>query len=701
MKKQVILTIIEGNFEKGFSIHLEIREDEHPFKLLFADIGRLPSTLDLNLLESLRKWQSDFKNWVDPQQSAVSASRSRIKIEGKGAIKFNDESARDLVLELNQWLSYDQPLWKKILNGLQPHLNQHDEIRVIIKSDDQDLRRLPWSAWHLFSEIYENSEIALSTQTVKLPSLQHPARRNSQVRILAVFGKSDNINIKFDRKVLESLSDRGAEVNPLDQPKKEELLKCLRDEKGWDIFFFAGHSSTLPNGEIGKFDLNDSESLEIDDLKNAMKSAIVQGLQLAIFNSCDGLGLANQLAKLYLPQSIVMREVIPDDAAQTFLLDFITEFANNNSLYSAVRSARLNLEDTHNKKFPGISWLPIICQNIAVEPPTWKGFLPPPKWKRDRVLSAHQDIVKVVAISPKGNIMASGSLDTTIKLWNLQTGELLHTLTGHSTAIISLAFSPDGNTLASASNMELLNGGTIKLWNVNTGNLLETLGSSPISLRTSCLAFSPDGQTLASGQIGVTVASSIINLWNLATNKIRSKLTGHGWEVNSLAFSTDGQILVSGAMDCSIKVWNWHREKLLYTLNRPESDDWVASMVSWFDSSVGMILCVAISPDNLTIASCGSDQPIKLWNAQTGKEVRTLTDHTDTVYSLSFSPDGKTLASGSADNTIKIWNFHTGELLQTLEHLGPVKSVAFSSVDAKTLVSGSADNTIKIWRLSP
>lgn len=154
-------------------------------------------------------------------------------------------------------------------------------------------------------------------------------------------------------------------------------------------------------------------------------------------------------------------------------------------------------------------------------------------------------------------------------------------------------------------------------------------------------------------------------------------------------------------MDCSIKVWNWHQEKLLYTLNRPESDDWVASMVSWFDSSVGIIWCVAISPDNLMITSGGSDQPIKLWNAQTGKEERTLTEYTDTVYSLSFNPDGKTLASGSADHTIKIWNFHTGELLQTLEHLGPVKSVAFSSVDAKTLVSGSADNTIKIWRLSP
>jgi len=121
-------------------------------------------------------------------------------------------------------------------------------------------------------------------------------------------------------------------------------------------------------------------------------------------------------------------------------------------------------------------------------------------WKYAHTLTGHIDIVKSIAISPDRKLIASGSLDKTIKLWLIDTGELLHTIAGHSSAVLSLAFSPDSQTLASASNMESLSA-TIKLWNVSTGKLQTTLGSSLLALRTSCLAFSPDGLTLASGHL--------------------------------------------------------------------------------------------------------------------------------------------------------------------------------------------------------
>lgn len=685
MKKQVILTVMEGSFEQGFPVNLEIREDVTPFSLIWGDVGRLPALGDMEILDSLKEWQLNFAMNND-------GCISRIKVKGEGAKVFNNTAAQNLASNINQWLNSSEKSWRKILDGLQQHLQHNDEIRVILQTDDANLRRLPWPAWNLFSETYHNSEISLSTLTVKPPSFKPYECRKSAVRILAVFGNNDRINIGFDRQVLDSLSERGAEITPLNKPTKADLLEYLRDEQGWHIFFFAGHSSTLPDGQIGEFEISDSESISIDDLKNAMKSAIAKGLQLAIFNSCDGLGIANQLAKLYLPQSIVMREVIADEAAQKFLQDFLTAFANNQSLYTSVREARRKLEDAKNKLLPGISWLPVICQNPAVEPLMWKQLL---NWKCLHTLKDHSDVVNSVAISPNQNIIASGSLDKTIKLWNFYTGELIHTFTGHSSAVIDVAFSPDGKTLASASNHEFFDG-SIKLWDVANKQFKQSLGNTLVALRTSCLAFSPDEQTLANGHIGTTLIGGTIDIWNLQKSRIEKTLWGHVWEVSALAFSKDGRILVSGSLDGAVKIWNWRKEELLHTLNRPV--DFFGAVASWFDSSIGIIWCVAISPDGKTVAASGSQQPIQLWNTENGRLLRTFTEHSDSIYALAFSPDGETLASGGADNTIRIWNFYTGELLETLEHLAPVKSVVFS-YDGKTLVSGSADATVKIWRV--
>ena len=108
------------------------------------------------------------------------------------------------------------------------------------------------------------------------------------------------------------------------------------------------------------------------------------------------------------------------------------------------------------------------------------------------------------------------------------------------------------------------------------------------------------------------------------------------------------------------------------------------------------VYSVNFSADGKTLASGSSDNTIKLWNVETGEEIRTLS-HTSYVYSVSFSADGKTLASGSHDKTIKLWNLETGDEIRTLSgHQGSVNSVSFSS-DGKTLASGSDDETIKLW----
>jgi|GEM_PF-1297353 len=246
-----------------------------------------------------------------------------------------------------------------------------------------------------------------------------------------------------------------------------------------------------------------------------------------------------------------------------------------------------------------------------------------------RTLTGHISMVNSVAFSPDGTTLASGSWDTTIKLWNVATGGLLRTLTGHTGYVYSVAFSPDGTTLASGSEDN-----TIKLWNVATGGLLRTLTGH--TSYVDSVAFSPDGATLASGEC----EDNTIKLWNVATGGLLRTLTGHTGYVNSVAFSPDGTTLASGSSDNTIKLWNVATGGLLRTIIGHTS----------------YVSPVAFSPDGTTLASGSWDSTIKLWNVATGGLLRTLTGHISIVNSVAFSPDGATLASGSSDNTIKLWD---------------------------------------------
>ena len=160
-----------------------------------------------------------------------------------------------------------------------------------------------------------------------------------------------------------------------------------------------------------------------------------------------------------------------------------------------------------------------------------------------------------------------------------------------------------------------------------------------------------------------------------------NRLEGHEKLVWSVSLSSDGKTLASGSSDKTIKLWNVDTGKEIRTLK--DHEDAVSS--------------VSLSSDGKTLASGSSDKTIKLWNVDTGKEIHTLQDHDDEVYSVSLSPDGKTLASGSSDKTIKLWDVETSKEIRTLQdHDDLVYSVSFSS-DGKTLASASYDKTIKLW----
>jgi len=144
-------------------------------------------------------------------------------------------------------------------------------------------------------------------------------------------------------------------------------------EQQWDILFFAGHGVTKDDGNLGKIKINAQDWLTISEIKNHLKKAISKGLKLAIFNACDGLGIAYQLAEgedLYLPQIIVMREILPIAIAPKFLQYFLESYTQGLSLYTSLRNSRKRLQILE-KDFPCASWLPVLCQNPAEIPPRW------------------------------------------------------------------------------------------------------------------------------------------------------------------------------------------------------------------------------------------------------------------------------------------------------------------------------------------
>lgn len=314
-----------------------------------------------------------------------------------------------------------------------------------------------------------------------------------------------------------------------------------------------------------------------------------------------------------------------------------------------------------------LKWLPLIAADK--QPKASDTSNQPVSFKLNQTLAGHSDGVMPIAFSPDGRLLASGSMDKTIKLWDVRTGTLKQTLTGHSNGVHSLEFSPDGMTLASGSDDK-----TIKLWNAQTGALKLTISGHNSAVHT--VAFSPDGSQLASGSTDKT-----IKVWDVRTGALKQTLTGHGETVKTVAFSPDGKLLASGSDDKTIKLWDVQTGALKQTITGHGSG----------------IHAIAFSPDGKTLASGSIDMTIKLWDAKTGALKQTLTGHSNGIHAIAFSPDGRLLASGSNDKTIKVWDVQSGALKQTLTgHTDSVMAVAFSP-DGKMLASGSTDKTIKLW----
>ncbi|MFN6534960.1 MAG: substrate-binding domain-containing protein [Nostoc sp. EkiNYC01] len=353
--------------QEGFLVILRVKNLEEETE------GFLPPLLP-ELKSSFNQWQSAYRQ-IEAVRSCVAPAPGLRLAPKTVTIYSHGEHTVAVKKYLNEWLNSSESRWRPIrdrLIAIAHQLHQsNEEVTIIIDAKDIDLRRLPWQEWDLFEQHYPQVEVAFSSPKNVGKLINKVVPKSKNIRILVAVGRSDGINTKDDLKVIQQLEENEVEVICLMQPSRKELCEALWNKQGYHIFVFTGHSGSQKDGQIGWIELNDKDSLSIQEFQEALKQAISKGLQLAIFNSCDGLGFAHQLLQLHLPRIIVMREPVPDLVAVEFLKYFFQEFTGNNSLFTSVQKARKRLEH-FKSEYPGAIWLPTICIEPNIEPLTWR-----------------------------------------------------------------------------------------------------------------------------------------------------------------------------------------------------------------------------------------------------------------------------------------------------------------------------------------
>ena len=275
-------------------------------------------------------------------------------------------------------------------------------------------------------------------------------------------------------------------------------------------------------------------------------------------------------------------------------------------------------------------------------------------------LSGHTADINYVAITPDDEKIVSASSDSTIRVWELETGKEIYCI-------------PDVNQQPSPYDKTMKDPRLKRFVVSGTHHLKKNRKFAPFHT----VAINPNGKSL------ITATNNLLFIYDLDTGKELDTLTASNrhYPYYALAISPDGNIVAGGGGSTYIHVWDLETKQETHTIRG--------------HSFIGRSLC--ISPDGKTLVS-GGDQRIKVWDLETGEAKLSFYGHADLIRGVVITPDGNTLISAS-DRFIKIWDLETGKKLNTIEaHDDAIRALALSS-DGEILASGGVGGKVKIWRV--
>ena len=281
-----------------------------------------------------------------------------------------------------------------------------------------------------------------------------------------------------------------------------------------------------------------------------------------------------------------------------------------------------------------------------------------------RRMVGHTGWVLAVAVAADGRRAVSGSADTTLGLWDLDSGTLIRRLEGHTGDVRAVAVTADGRRAVSGSDDK-----TLGLWDLERGTLIRRLEGHTASVRA--VAMTADGRRAVSGSLDRT-----LGLWDLDSGTLIRRLEGHTDWVWAVAVTADGRRAVSGSDDKTVGLWNLGRGTLIRRL----------------EGHAAGVQAVAVTADGRCAVSGSDDHTLGLWDLDSGTPIRRLTGHTSDVSAMAVTADGKRAVSSSWDS---LWDLDGGTLIR---HTDPVTAVAVT-VDGRRAVSSSWDSTLGLWDL--
>ena len=292
-----------------------------------------------------------------------------------------------------------------------------------------------------------------------------------------------------------------------------------------------------------------------------------------------------------------------------------------------------------------------------------------------KLLIRHKWPVVSAHFSPDNSLLVTASDDYTARIWDVKIGKELHVLKGHTYEVRSAEFSPDNKLIVTASNDK-----TVRIWDVETGGSLRIL-MKHIHLVYSA-HFSSDNTLIVTAS-----ADKTARIWNVETGE-QLHVLKHPNEVNLAHFSPDNKLVVTASVELAeqrrnitVKMWEAETGKELYTITK--HNDLVSS--------------AQFSSDNTLFVTASYDKTARICDVKTGEELHTLRGHTSGITSVQFSPDNRLIVTASSDKTARIWDVKTGEELRVLEgHTHEIYSADFS-LDNNLILTAAYDKTARIW----